>query len=211
MNNILNSEEKELIKLANYFKKSAEKLINEGRLGEENREVISACNNLIEKLYIHAKYRQEVLDNRENLKKVIKDNATCPKCESNSFIKYIGVSKEEEMSFNKYKCRKCNIQFVWGRPNNPWDMITFLENLIANVKEKLTPEDSIEGMPSIESVRQLENTLLNMKSSIEVADQEYSTMKTKDLEMAKMIYDFKNYLLMEKIKMDMLTNPYLNN
>jgi len=43
MNQNLKENERELIKLVNFFRKRAEKLIKKGKLSEEHKQVINAC------------------------------------------------------------------------------------------------------------------------------------------------------------------------
>src|SRR4051812_23285889 len=143
MNPNLKPEERDLYKLVSYFKKRAEILIIENRLDEEYRQMLDTCDKLTEQLDLHAKNRAAVLAEREQLKNIIKDNARCPKCESNANLKMIGVDKNEQgWKSNKYKCRRCNITFVWNAPNNPWDMIPYVESFIMQMEHKLSSEQT---------------------------------------------------------------------
>lgn len=209
----LNKSERELIKLANFFIKNTEKFIQEGKLDEEHSKVITACNNLIEKINLHAGNREEVIKTRENLKTVIKDNASCPSCHKNTHIKYVGVDTEEKWKCNRYKCRRCNILFTWNRPNNPWDMVPYIEALVIELEQKV----EVGGMPelakaqTLQSIEEMKQNVARIQSVIEVSDQEFQDMQERELEMSKLVHEFKNYLLIEKIKMDKWKNPFSEN
>ena len=205
MNQNLRDHERELIKIVNHFRKRADKLMQEGKLGEEHKKVSESCANLIEKLILHADGRAEVIQQRENLKAIVKDNASCPKCEQSTQLKFIGVQKNEhDWKCNKYKCRKCNIEFVWDKPNNAWDMIPFMEFYIGELHGRIEKElTSPELKAQTEAIlAQMQETLQKLKPVIEASDLSYHEMEIRDAEMASMIKQFKSFLLIEKIKMD---------
>jgi chromosome segregation ATPase len=203
MNPNFKENERELVKLVNHFRKRAEKLIKEGKLGEEHAQVSEACERLVNKLDLHAQSRARILEQREALKHLVKDNAVCPKCHTVNHLKHIGeVTHEKGWKNNRYRCRKCNIEFTWNRPNNPWDMIRFMENVISELEAgmaSLPPESAEETKGLIE---QMQEGLGRLKPVIEGADSEYEEFREREQEMAKLINDFKSYLLIEKIKMD---------
>lgn len=209
----LNKNERELVKLATFFIKNTEKLVSEGRLDEEHTKVVDACNSLIEKIYAHAEAREAVIKNRESLNTLIKDNASCPRCNKNSHLKLIGVDTEEKWKCNRYKCRRCNIQFTWNRPNNPWDMIPFTEALIDELESKIRntegPEEAKEQIQG--SIELMRNNLSKIKEVVEDSNTEYNEMMERDLEMSKMVHEFKNFLLIEKIKLDTWKHPFSDN
>lgn len=202
MNPNLNVEEREVVKLAMFFRKAAKRLVEEERLAEVDENLISSCEKVMVTLTNHADYRASVESVRENLKNVIKDNAKCPECGKAEMLKNIGVDLSEEYKCNKYKCRKCNITFVWNRPNNPWDMLKFVEKLKNQLESKVQEENV-----SAEEVDQSGNMLIDLnkhiatlKEAIEKADTEYEEMQKKDDEMQTIVKQFKKYLLIEKIK-----------
>lgn len=201
----LKENERELIKLVNFFRKRADNLMQEGKLGPEHEQVKLSCEKLVEKLVLHAEAREQVIQKRTNLGNIVKDHAHCPKCGKADMIKMTGTEKSEKgWTCNKYKCRKCNIEFVWNRPNNPWDMVLFMEDFI----EKL--ETSIEGNQLTEELNEqsrgligeMTNNLNRLKPVIEAVDAEYEEMMKRETDMSKMIREFKSYLMIEKIKMD---------
>lgn len=204
MMNQLKEDERELVKLANYFKKKAEKLILEGKLPPEHQQVMEACDRLIKTIYDHSALRDEISKKRETIKSSIKDFAICPHCNSNEYLKFIGVdSNEKGYKFNKYKCRRCNIQFSWNRPNNPWDMIAFTEDLLAEFHKKIEEQSSPDEKEASEQmIHQLEGNLNLVRPIIKQSDQEFEDMKTRDEEISKMIKEFKNYLLIQKVLID---------
>jgi hypothetical protein len=205
MNLEFNQDERELIKLVGFFKKRAEKMMEEKKVGEEYKQLIETCEKLVEQLHIHAKNREIVLGEREQLKNLVRDNAKCPKCESNEQIKLIGTDKSEQgWKSNKYKCRRCNIEFVWSAPNNPWDMIPYVENFISNLEKKLADEQ-----PGDEAVRettmvinQMKANVAKLKPIVEASDLDYAELEMREQEMANIIKQFKKTLMIEKIKME---------
>jgi hypothetical protein len=205
MNLKLKDNERELVKIVNFFKKRAEKLLKEGKLSPEHAQVVTACENLVAKLENNAEVRHEVIQRRESLKSIIKDHAVCPKCSKNTHLKLIGTDKNEKgWQSNKYKCRRCNIEFVWNRPNNAWDLTPYMIDLIKELEGKMESEktDTETKHHLQEMISQMQGTLEKLQPLIEASDKEFKDMEFQDSEMAKMIHEFKNHLLIEKIKMD---------
>ena len=206
----LKPTERELIKLTNFFKKRAEELILLGNLNEEEQQVTQACENLTESLYKHAENREAVLEKRRQLGAIVKDNATCPKCEQAAFLKFNGVATSEQgWKSNKYKCRKCNITFTWNRPNNPWDLVPYLKLVITeldqtSVNEAMPPQTREHAAYNRDMM--IEN-LARLEPVLQASDQELADMEERELEMSKLIHQFTNYLLIEKIKMNKWVDP----
>jgi hypothetical protein len=203
MNQKLKDNERELVKIVNFFRKKAEKLLKEGKLSPEHAQIVSACENLVGKLEANANVRHEVIQRRETIKGIIKDQAVCPKCGKNTHLKFIGTDKNEKgWESNKYKCRKCNIEFVWNRPNNAWDMIPYLEELIKELEGKMQTGDEASKQQLQEMILQMQQTIEKLRPLIESSDKEFSEMEIQAVAMSKMIHEFKNHLLIEKIRMD---------
>ena len=204
MNPNFKPEERDLYKLVNYFKKRAEILIIENRLDDEYRQMLDVCDKLTEQLEQHAANRAEVQAERELLKSMVKDNARCPKCESNANLKVIGTETDDKgWRSNKYKCRRCNITFVWNTPNNPWDMIPYVENFIANMEAKLAeaPDETIREINS-EGLLQMKANLEKLKPVVETSDLNLKELEEREVHMAEMVHKFKKHLMIEKIKME---------
>ncbi|RAW00441.1 hypothetical protein [Pseudochryseolinea flava] len=211
MNPNYKADERELVKVATFFKKKAKQLIGEGKLGEENRQVEAAVDKFIEHLDEHADTRAHILKEREQLGKLVKDNAECPKCKTRDMIKLVGTDKDERgWKSNRYKCRKCNIQFTWNRPNNPWDMIQYIEEVMTlhHVKTGDTTLSSDEREQIAATIQGMEDNLAKLKPVIESHDREYEALQVREGEMAKAVHEFKNTLLIEKIKMDTWENKH---
>src|SRR5687767_14079849 len=131
MNKNFKSNERELVKVATFFKRQSKKLIDEGKLGEEHRRVEDSVDRFVEQMEKHADARAFILDQRDQLAKLVKDNAECPTCHKKDMLKLVGTEKNEKgWKSNRYKCRRCNIEFTWNRPNNPWDMIAYIEEIL---------------------------------------------------------------------------------
>jgi len=205
MNQNLKPEERELFKLVNYFKKRAEILIIENRLDEEYRQMLDTCDKLTGQLELHAQNRATVLAAREDLKGLVKDNAKCPRCESNSNLKVVGVDKNEQgWKSNKYKCRRCNITFVWNAPNNPWDMIPYVENFISEMELKLNAQGVNEEtrQHNLSALSHMKKNLEKLKPVVEGSDFDLKEMEEREAHMAEMVHKFKKHLMIEKIRME---------
>jgi hypothetical protein len=203
MNTNLHANEREIIKLAKFFNKKAQELIGQGKLTDEHKKVTESCEKLIEQLNAHADHRVAVNQKREALNQLIKDNAQCPQCHKANQLKLVGTEKNEKgWKCNRYRCRKCNIQFTWNRPNNPWDMVGFIEHYIPMLEasvEKEAPEKQ-QGLKDM--IGQMHDSLAQLKAVVEATDTEFKEMEARDIEMSALISEFRKHLLIEKIKLE---------
>jgi hypothetical protein len=209
MDNHFRTNERELVKIANYFKRQSRKLIAEGKLGEEHRKVEEAVDKFVEHMNQHVANRVAILEQRAFLQKLVKDNPECPSCHTSDKLKLVGTEKNEKgWRSNRYKCRKCNIAFTWNRPNNPWDMILYIEEVIQLLNAKLQ-DPSIsqdEKETNQAAVESMQANLDKLKPVIDAHNKEYEALQARDSEMEKLIHEFKNTLMIEKIKMDTWEN-----
>lgn len=202
---ILTADERELVKLVQYFKKRADVLLSDAEHADDYRQMLDTCDKLTEQLYLHAQNREDILQAREQLQGMIKDNAKCPKCNSNEMLKVIGFDTNSKgWKSNKYKCRRCNIAFVWNTPNNPWDMIPYVEQFIHDTEEKVNALDPSD--PSIEAtlagLEGMKANLTKLKPVTESSDLDMKELKEREEQMADMVKKFKKHLLIEKIKLE---------
>lgn len=205
MNEHLKPEERELLKLVHYFKKRAEILIIENKLDEEYRQMLDTCDKFAEQLNRHAQTRGTVLDERAQLNALVKDNAKCPKCNSNEQIKPIGADTNEKgWKSNKYKCRRCNITFVWSAPNNPWDMIPYVEQFIANLEQRLAEGlvDEAAQEPTQAAIENMKANLSRLKPVVEASDLDFKELQEREVQMAELVHKFKKHLMIEKIRLE---------
>lgn len=205
MNKHLKSNERELVKVAAFFKRESQKLIREGKLGDEHSKVGEAVDRFIAQMEEHADMRARIEEQRETLKKLVKDSPVCPRCNTSDKLRRTGVDTNEKgWKCNRYRCRKCNIEFTWNRPNNPWDMIRYIEEVVALLTLKLA--DPGTGDPEkaqiAATLEQMNTNLGKLKPVIEAHDAEYNAVVSRDADMEKLIHEFKNSLLIERIKMD---------
>lgn len=205
----LKANERELIKLINFFSKRAQRLMEEGELSPEHEQLTSACQNLETQLLTHAVNRAAILDKRERLNRIIEDNAQCPKCQKADMLKKQGTTTSEQgWRLNTYRCRRCNTTFAWNKPNNPWDMVEFLEIYIQELEQAMLPQqDEAFIKHSEDAIIQLNDSLSRLRPVLETSDEEVTALEQKEREMDKMIHQFKNYLLIEKIKLDTYQGP----
>lgn len=209
MNKHFKPNERELVKVATFFKRQSRKLIGEGKLGEEHAKVEEAVDRFVEQMEHHANARAAILQEREYLNKLVKDDAECPTCHKRDMLKLVGTEKNDKAwKSNRYRCRRCNIEFTWNRPNNPWDMLQYIEEVLQVLQLK-------QGDPSVSDLEkeQMAGAIENMQTSfnklkpvIDAHEQEYNRLLTRESEMEKLIHEFKNSLLIEKIKMDTWEN-----
>ncbi|QCR24876.1 hypothetical protein [Pontibacter sp. SGAir0037] len=205
----LKANERELIKLIHFFSKRAQHLIATGELSSEHEQLTTACHNLEQQLLTHAANRAAILDKRERLSKIIEDNAYCPKCQKADMLKRNGTATNEHgWRSNTYRCRRCNTTFTWNRPNNPWDMVPFLELYIRELEQSLeTQQNQAVVEHTEEAITQLQDSLSRLKPVLETSNEEVIALDQKEREMDKMIHQFKNYLQIEKIKLDTYQEP----
>jgi hypothetical protein len=209
MNKHFNQQERDLVKLSTYFKKQSKKLIDEGKLGEEHRSVEDAVDRFLEHLENHANTRAFVLEQRDYLNKLVKDNALCPSCHTNDKLKLVGFERNEKgWKSNRYKCRKCNIEFTWNMPNNPWHMIEYIEDVLHQLQSKAVEEStsSHDREQAVSVIESMQGNLDKLRPVIDAHNKDYNDLQARELEMEKLIHEFKNSLLIEKIKMDTWEN-----
>jgi hypothetical protein len=209
MNKNYKANERELVKVATFFKKQSRKLIAEGKLPEDHGKLEEAVNRFIEHMEQHANTRAMLVDQREQLKKLVRDDAECPQCNSRDKLKFVGIEQNEKgWKSNRYKCRKCNIEFTWNRPNNPWDMVFYIEEVMRAMQEKLdnssTKPAEIEQITSV--MASMQANLDKLKPVIDAHSQDYNQFQTREQEMEKLVHEMKNSLLIERIKMDTWEN-----
>jgi hypothetical protein len=205
MNKNFKSNERELVKVASFFKRQSKQLIDEGKLGEEHAKVGEAVDRFIEQMSQHADLRAQILLQREALRKIVKDNAVCPRCNTGDKLRHVGTDKNDKgWKSNRYRCRKCNVEFTWNRPNNPWDMILYIEEVIQMLTAKLSAPELAEGEKEqiTAGLQNMNENLDKLKPVIQSHDSEYAAIQTRDTEMEQLIHEFKNSLLIERIKMD---------
>jgi hypothetical protein len=124
-------------------------------------------------------------------------------------LKLIGAEKNEKgWKSNRYKCRKCNITFTWNMPNNPWDMIQYIEEVLVSLRLKYAQAGSQDNDKAdiSQTIDNMQANLEKLKPVIDAHDQEYHQLQSRETEMEKLIHEFKNSLLIEKIKMDTWEN-----
>jgi hypothetical protein len=209
MNKHFNQNERDVVKLAGFFKKQSIKLMDDGMLGEEHKKVEEAVDRFLEHLNNHIDIRAFVLEQREYLKKLVKDNAQCPKCHSNDKLKVVGTEKNEKgWKSNRYKCRKCNINFTWNTPNNPWHMMEYIEEMLREMRAKVesglvAETDANQARQTIEGMQE---NLNKLKPIVDAHDKDYNELQVREQEMERFLHEFKNSLMIEKIKMDTWEN-----
>jgi hypothetical protein len=209
MNKHFNQKERDVVKLAAFFKRESKKLIEEGKLGEENKKVEEAVDRFVEHINNHVNTRVFVLEQREYLNKLVKDNAQCPKCHTNEKLKLVGTEKNEKgWKSNRYKCRKCNIEFTWNLPNNPWHMIEYIEDVLQQLRSKVEERSANQGAKEEAdfAMESMQANLEKLKPVIDAHNKDFTDLQTREAEMEKLIHEFKNSLLIEKIKMDTWEN-----
>jgi hypothetical protein len=207
MNSNYNDDEREVVKLANYFIRQAKKYTDVSESGQQ-LALISSCQQICDVLSNHADYRSAIEEEKQYLSKIIKDNAVCPKCSSMEYLRFSEVDNSEEYKCNRYRCRKCNIAFTWNRPNNPWDMLKFVKRLKQEMEDKFnrSREMGNENSDDLSSIENLGVEVEKLSSAIDQFDARYNQMTSKDEEIQAMVKDFKKYLKIEKVKFEVLND-----
>ncbi|HET9486235.1 MAG TPA: hypothetical protein VFO54_02325 [Chryseosolibacter sp.] len=179
MNKHFKPNERELVKVATFFKKQSKKLIEEGKIGEENKNVEEAVDRFIEHMNNHANARAFILEQREYLKKLVKDNPECPQCHSRDMLKLVGSERNDKgWKSNRYKCRKCNILFTWNMPNNPWDMISYIQEVLQTLRTRNENEEAPGGGVNerLATISSMEANLGKLKPVIDAHEQDYQDL-----------------------------------
>jgi hypothetical protein len=209
MNPNFKSNERELVKIAIFFKKESKRLIEEGKLGEEHRKVEEAVDRFIEHIEQHANTRQAIVEQREALTKLVKDDASCPTCNKKDMLKLVGTeANDKNWKSNRYRCRRCNIEFTWNRPNNPWDMLEYIQAVLEMMRQRVTdPTVSDEEKEQIHgAITSMEGNVDRLRPVIDAHNVEWDALQKREEEMERLVHEFKNTLLIEKIKMDTWEN-----
>jgi hypothetical protein len=187
-----------------FFNKKADQLTREGQMTPELTQIVETCAKMKDQLTIHAKNREVVRSEREQLKKMIKDNARCPKCLKPDHLKLIGTDTNDKgWRSNKYKCRKCNIEFVWNAPNNPWDMIPYAEMIVSQMEQRLECENPPQEVrdQTVATLEQMKANLSRLKPVVEAADKDFADLDFREKEMSEIVHKFKKHLMIEKIRL----------
>ena len=207
MNKNFSQNERDLAKLAGFFKKQSIKLMEQGMLGEEHRKVQDAVDRFLEHLNNHVDMRAFILEQREYLNKLVKDNARCPKCQTSEKLKVVGVDKNEKgWKSNRYKCRKCNIEFTWNMPNNPWHMMEYIEEMLGQMRTKVQGNDVDNNDEATQAINTMQQNLDKLKPVVDAHDKDFQELQAREQEMERLLHEFKNSLMIEKIKMDTWEN-----
>jgi len=198
------SEERDLFRLVTYFKKRAEILIIENRLGDEYKQLLDACDTLSTQLQSHMQQRIQVHAEHQQLLEMVNDNAKCPKCQRLDLIKKIGVDTSPQgWKSNRYKCRRCNITFAWSAPNNPWDMIPYVEQFVEQMEEKssglVSAEEQSAHQQALDNMR---DNLAKLRPVISASDLKMKELAVRELQMAELVHKFKKQLMIEKIRLE---------
>lgn len=181
--------------------------MEEGRLGEEHKSVQEAVDKFLGHMENHANTRAAILEQRDYLNKLVKDNAQCPKCGTSEKLKIVGIEKNEKgWKSNRYRCRKCNIEFTWNMPNNPWHMIQYIEEILDDMQKKVENATGEEKDQSIQALSKMQENLNKLKPVIDAHDKDYQDLSQREQEMERLLHEFKNSLMIEKIKMDTWEN-----
>ncbi len=205
LNKNFNPSERELVRLANYFKKQSRKLIDAGKLSEELSTVEGAVDRFVAHLENHASLRAAVLEQREQLKKLVRDDAVCPQCGKSEMLKVVGMETNEKgWKSNRYRCRRCNIEFTWNKPNNPWDMVAYIEEVLTTLqlkqRDEAATDDEKDQLGAI--INSMRSNLARLKPVIEGHREAYLALQSREEEMEKLVHEFRSSLLIEKVKLE---------
>ena len=93
-------------------------------------------------------------------------------------------------------------------PNNPWHMIEYIEDMLQQMKAKVESGSVLETDPdqSSQVIDGMQQSLDKLKPIVEAHDKEFQELQTREQEMERFLHEFKNSLMIEKIKMDSWEN-----
>ena len=93
-------------------------------------------------------------------------------------------------------------------PNNPWDMIQYIQEVLEKLRAKYDSEGASESDRSDArtAIANMQANLDKLKPVIDAHDKDFTELQARDEEMDKLVHEFKNSLLIEKIKMDTWEN-----
>ena len=176
-------------------------------LGDEHKKIEEAVDRFLEHLENHVNMRAFIFEQREYLNKLVKDNAQCPKCHSSEKLKIVGTEKNEKgWKSKRYKCRKCNIEFTWNMPNNPWHMIQYIEDVLQQMTSKADSGSDEDKALTKQAIDAMNQNLDKLKPVIEAHNKDYQDLQAREQEMERLLHEFKNSLMIEKIKMNTWEN-----
>jgi hypothetical protein len=201
----LNQEERSVLKLISYFQKRKKELEEGGQLDDALSQLMETCEKLAAQLHVHADNRAAIHSSRQELQNMIRDNAKCPQCHSAANLKLIGTERNEKnWVSNKYKCRACNISFVWNAPNNPWDMIPYVEQFISDLEVKIADSDiDDENRKATEkAISQMRDSISALKPVVEASDAQLKEMNDREEQMADIVGKVKKHLMIQKIRLE---------
>jgi hypothetical protein len=81
-------------------------------------------------------------------------------------------------------------------------MIGYIEDMMHSMQEKLQEKDEQND----EALKGMEENLAKLKPVIQAHDEAYASLQTRENEMERLLHEFKNSLMIEKIKMDTWEN-----
>jgi transposase-like protein len=198
------TEEKDVLRLIKNLAKTLQERSGEEQ-NEEMQQFMTACESFEKQIKAHAEYRSVILNARQHLSEMIKEDAVCPRCHSREFLKPAGTEiNDKGWKSNRYKCRRCNITFVWNTPNNPWDIIPYAEDFIKQVETRITAgsegENGTESlMPALEKMRE---SLEQLKPVVETSDKQYAEFEEREKALSDLVHEFRKQLMIKKIQLE---------
>jgi hypothetical protein len=83
-------------------------------------------------------------------------------------------------------------------------MISYIEDVLGTLKGKISDDTATDDERA--AIGAMEANLAKLKPVIEAHDNEFHQLESREAEMEKLVHEFKNSLLIEKIKLDSWKN-----
>jgi hypothetical protein len=91
-------------------------------------------------------------------------------------------------------------------PNNPWHMMEYINEILGQMRAKVENDEEGSSNETIEAINAMQQNLDKLKPVVDAHDKDYQNLQVREQEMERLLHEFKNSLMIEKIKMDTWEN-----
>jgi len=198
MGNYFTEDELELLDLIDYFKKKAVKLELQGKKLKDHNEFIDRLEHMKQVVLQNKVHVNEFLDTQ------IKDvPLECPNCHGSAKIRSTGISKKNTKGLlcNEYHCDECNKSFLHFFPNNEKDQLKWYKNIISQFERASNDKRFSDYTVEIKSrVTDMRRSYSRMKMAMEAEKNIVHGLEEANNTVRKIISEYRNMLLVEKMK-----------
>ncbi|MFH1004192.1 MAG: hypothetical protein V1781_01640 [Bacteroidota bacterium] len=192
----LDKDEKELLSLIFYHRRQYENTkIRQGGLHPDDiqiMELLDKGETMLKSISLERKNREEIKQ------KPIRTN--CPKCNIEKERNPIGEEKSEHgYMCNNYHCDECKIDYMDFKPNNAKDQLSWFEEFMAVLEKH---KEDMTKMPNefTQSVIELKKQGEIFKKACEEEEEALINLQQAEQKQSKAIAQYRDYLLIAKVK-----------